>query len=312
MEFLGREAVRIENDQVRVTVTRQGGHVAEIVDKKSGVNPLWIPPWPTMEPSSYDPEKHPEYGLNSESKLLAGIMGHNLCLDIFGPPSESEAAAGLTVHGEGSVVSYEFQVDANKLKASATLPLAGLKFERVMELVGRKIHFRERVDNLLALDRPIAWTQHVTLGPPFVENGVTQIAHNSVRSQVSAAMGGVSDRKIFSDEPQSGGFATHLMDLESEEAYFTAYNPRLKVSLSYRWKREDFPWLGIWEENRQREQPPWNKRTTTWGMEFGASPFPQTRREMIVQHELFGVPGFRWLLAEDKAEVTYEAEISSD
>src|SRR5436190_17863578 len=98
-----REAATLENDALRVTVLREGGHVAEILHKKSGVNPLWVPPWPTMDPSQYDPAKHPEYGLDAESKLLAGIHGHNLCLDLFGGPTPEEAAAGMTTHGEGSV-----------------------------------------------------------------------------------------------------------------------------------------------------------------------------------------------------------------
>ena len=55
------------------------------------------------------PEVYAEYGSGVESKLLAGIMGHNLCLDIFGGPSEEEFAAGITVHGEGSVAAYEIE-----------------------------------------------------------------------------------------------------------------------------------------------------------------------------------------------------------
>ena len=105
--YHGRRASFIENERLRVTVTHEGGHIAEILDKATGVNPLWIPPWPSIEPSTYDLAKHPEYGNDSESKLLAGIMGHNLCLDIFGEPSAEEAAAGMTVHGEGSVARYD-------------------------------------------------------------------------------------------------------------------------------------------------------------------------------------------------------------
>src|SRR5262249_31439001 len=105
--FHNRRAVRIENSALRLTVTMEGGHIAEIFDKASGVNPLWVPPWTSIEPSTYDAARHPEYGANSESRLLSGIMGHNLCLDLFGPPSAEEAAAGLSVHGEASVAPYE-------------------------------------------------------------------------------------------------------------------------------------------------------------------------------------------------------------
>src|SRR5215813_5425922 len=113
--FRGRRAAFIENEDVRVTVLKEGGHIAEILDKQSGVNPLWIPPWPSIEPSTYDLLKHPEYGTATDARLLAGIMGHNLCLDIFGGPSEEEFQAGITSHGEGSVVPYEITEDARRL-----------------------------------------------------------------------------------------------------------------------------------------------------------------------------------------------------
>ena len=97
--FRGRRAAAIENDHVRVTVLEEGGHLAEVLDKRSGVNPLWIPPWPSLEPSAYDPATDRVYGASGESQLLAGIMGHNLCLDLFGGPSPEEEAAGLRPHG---------------------------------------------------------------------------------------------------------------------------------------------------------------------------------------------------------------------
>src|SRR5262245_39471610 len=118
-----RRSVSIENEHLRVTVLEEGGHIAEILDKRSGVNPLWIPPWPSIEPTTYDPRKHPEYGNGTDARLLAGIMGHNLCLDIFGGPSDSEFAAGITPHGEGSVVPYEIEKMDGKLSMRAHLPL---------------------------------------------------------------------------------------------------------------------------------------------------------------------------------------------
>jgi hypothetical protein len=42
-------------------------------------------------------------------------------------------------------------------------------------------------------------------------------------------------------------------------------------------------------------------------MEFGASPFPESRKAMIERRELFGVPGYRWLPAKAKITVQYSA-----
>src|SRR5213592_3986365 len=128
--YRNRQAVQIENELIRLTVLAEGGHIAELVHKPTGINPLWTPPWSSLEPSAYDAAKHPEYGGNSESKLLAGLMGHNLCMDIFGGPSEEEAAAGMTVHGEASVAQYDIAAVGGVLTQRAVFPQAQLRFAR--------------------------------------------------------------------------------------------------------------------------------------------------------------------------------------
>src|SRR5215813_1831821 len=187
--YRGRRAHTAETADLRVTVLAEGGHIAEIADMASGVNPLWTPPWPSIEPSTYDRTKHPEYGADAESKLLAGIMGHNLCLDLFGGPSEAETAAGMTVHGEGSVAAYEMTSGAGEIRQRALLPTAELQFERMLRLRAgsRLVRITETVENVSACDRPIAWTQHVTLGPPFLEAGSTEFRAPATRSKVFEA-----------------------------------------------------------------------------------------------------------------------------
>ena len=329
--FRERAAATIENEALRITVLREGGHVAEILHKKSGVNPLWVPPWSTIEPSSYNAAKHPEYGADAESKLLSGIHGHNLCLDLFGGPTPEEAAAGMTTHGEGSVAPFAITEAAGTLTTSATLPLHGLAFTRTLKLEGERLHFHETVENLTALDRPIAYTQHVTLGPPFLECGKTEFRMPGTLSMTYPTdfagpngylpLGakfdwphaprrdgkGTVDMRRLQNVNASAAFSTHLLDPHRDRAWFHAWSPSSKLLFGYEWKRTDFPWMGIWEENHSRATAPWNSRTLTRGMEFGASPFPESRKDMIERRELFGVPGYRWLPAKSKITVQYSA-----
>jgi hypothetical protein len=322
---MNRKIVRIENDKLIVTVTVEGGHIAEIVEKKSGINPLWTPPWPSIEPSTWSAAAHPEYGNNSESKLLAGIMGHNLCLDIFGPPSEAEFAAGVTVHGESSVMPYRIEASATKLIARTHLPLAQLDFEREIELAGSEVKIRETVTNLTAMDRPLAWTQHVTLGPPFLEAGITTLDINAPKSMVfptdfGAAQpykpgalfdwphapnkdGSTTDLRIQSTAERSAGVTCHVV----ERGSFEAFHPPTRLMFGYSWDRADFPWISLWEENRSRTFPPWNGNAVTRGVEFGVSPFAEGRRAMVERGSLLGVPAYRWLAARESATVHYTA-----
>src|SRR5258706_7576112 len=132
--YCGRRATAIENRELRVTVLQEGGHVAEIHDKATDVNPLWTPPWNSCEPSAYGHSTHPEFGTGGDARLLAGIMGHNVCLDLFGGPSEAEAAAGLTAHGEAPVQPYRLTERGATLTAETQLPEARLAFARVISL----------------------------------------------------------------------------------------------------------------------------------------------------------------------------------
>ena len=55
--FRGRRAAAVENADLRVTVLEEGGHIAEMLDKRTGISPLWFPPWPSIEPSAYRPDR---------------------------------------------------------------------------------------------------------------------------------------------------------------------------------------------------------------------------------------------------------------
>ncbi len=330
--YRNRRAFSLENEFLQIIVTVEGGHIAAIMDKASGINPLWSPPWTSIEPSAYDPAKHPEYGLNAESKLLAGILGHNLCLDLFGGPSDEEAAADMTVHGEASVNTYKISVQGDTLTQSTVLEHAGLAFERKIRLAAgsRTAEITETVENLSKWDRPSAWTQHVTIGPPFLERGKTQFRASATKSKVIESDftggkgymkigaefewpfapcidGSKEDMRTFTAREVSGAFSTHLMDPLREDEYFSAWSPASKLLFAYVWKRTDFPWLGIWEENHSRESAPWQGKSITRGMEFGASPFPESRRSMIHRGSLFGVPGYRWIPARSKVTANYSA-----
>lgn len=324
--YRNRRAVVVESGAVRLTTLVEGGHIAEILHKGAGVNPLWTPPWDSIEPSTYDRARHPEYGGDAESKLLSGIMGHNLCLDLFGPPSEAEAAAGMTVHGEASILPYEIHEGNGELASSVTMPAAQLRFERRVRFApnGWVVRIAETVENLSILDRPVAWTQHATLSPPFLERGSTQFRAPGTRGKVLGGSnadfdwpwlpkpdGSKEDLRVYTSAESSGGFTTHLMDPHREHAFFVAWSPASRVLFGYAWKRSDFPWLGIWEENHSRTIAPWNGRTMTRGMEFGASPMPETRRQMIDRHSLFGVPAYRWIPARTVAHADYCAFIAT-
>lgn len=327
--FHGRRAAQIETDELRLTVTQEGGHVAEILHKPRNVSPLWIPNWPSIEPSTYSPALHPEYGEGAEAQLLAGIFGHSICLDLFGGPDPEEAVAGRTVHGEAPIAHYRMTGEEHSLLLHADLPKAEMTFERRIELAeDGVVAFSETIHNYSPTDHPIGWTQHVTLGEPFLEPGRTQFRTSATRSKVYDSPfndglgmqvegeefdwplcplkdGTVEDLSTLTAKPASGGFTTHLMDPAQEQSFFIVWSPRHQLAFGYAWKRADFPWLGRWEENHLRSSPPWNSAQFALGMEFGVSAMAESRRRMVERGKLFATPTFFWALAETRHSVRY-------
>jgi hypothetical protein len=61
--------------------------------------------------------------------IVAGGLGHSLCLDGFGAPSQEELKAGYPVHGEASRLHFEIVPSAkgesvSSMTLGARLPLA--------------------------------------------------------------------------------------------------------------------------------------------------------------------------------------------
>lgn len=319
----GRKLWRMDNDRLSLDLMEGGGHIAGLELKdRPGVNPFWVPVWKTIDPWTYRPSDEKRYA----ARLLAAICGHNLCLGSFGEPSPEEARAGLGGHGEAPVVRWVLKkktVSARGLSLTygCRMPLVQMDLERTVTMHRNSavVAVREKVKNLARRDVPFTMCEHVTLGPPFLDRGVTLFDMPATRSHTFPGVFGDSQRlKVDTDfvwpegpgvrgrkvdmrqiDPtlKSSDFSTQLMDPRHEHAWFSAVNPRLGLLLAYVWKRADFPWVGNWEENFGRKSAPWNGKSLTRGMEFSNTPYPIGLRQSVSLGRLFGAPTYDWLPA---------------
>ena len=330
----GRSGFRLRADWGYVSVLEGGGHICDLnLNACTGVNPLWRPPWATIDPFKYTRAKHARtYGEPPDGRLLAGIAGHSLSFDHFGPPSPEETTAGLTTHGEAPALKWDVQKYAKSpkpyLQYGLTLPEARIRFSRKLTLDPRNpvIYCEEEAVNLSSYDRPISWNEHVTFGPPFLEAGITWFDMPATRAKVCPA----SYSPRFSLQPDAeftwpnaptkerrrmnlrttpalrfGHYTAQLLNPELEIAFIAACNPRLKLLVVYAFQRADFPWVGNWEERYNRTAAPWRGKAFCRGLEFSTTPFAIPRRQTIEQGPLFGEPTYRWLPAKSKAQVRF-------
>jgi hypothetical protein len=342
-----RESYVLSNDLIRLVTLTGGGHVAEFrFEKSSGnsiLNPLWVPPWKTIDSHKYDPRKHAsEYGSPMEGKLLSGITGHNICLDYFGSPSQEEAELGLTQHGEAAsskwkIVGRHTGAAAASVKLAVPLPAAGLQFTREITMRrGESVaYFQETVVNERKADHFFHWVQHVTLGPPFLNAECSRVAVSGTRSLTSphgydegrallpskrtfrwpmapAINHETADMTRPFSQPGLGFVVGVQVDPRRDVGFISAFNSEARLLVGYCFSRRDCPWVTVWEENLAIEAVPWRRRTQALGLEFGTTPLALPRRESFLQGgPIFGTPTVTFVPARGKKQVRYLSFLAS-
>jgi hypothetical protein len=333
-----RDAMRLSNGVMEAVLLRGGGHIAELCaagPDSTALNCLWAAPWQTMDPC--DPNFKTlarEYGAAPAGEFLAAYTGHALCLDIFGPPSEQDAARGVPLHGEAAARMWDIKTNELGCSARVELPLAQLEFERSVSLAedSAALFIEERLHNRGAAVREIHWVQHLSLGLPFLEPGCSAIdgsldrgctwrlgyeGRAALRDDTEFAWplapgtdGATLDLRIPFVRPGYGFVAAVRVNIVREYAYVAALNWRIGQVLVYCFRREDFPWIAIWEENCARAGAPWNGTAQVRGMEFGTTPMPLGRDAVRAMGDLFGTPGSRIIRSGETLYTRYLAAIA--
>ena len=317
--YRGRAAVRLANERIELVVLANGGSFPSITlaGDEEATNPMW-------DSLRADREQ-------GRPERVDGGVGHFVCVDGFGPPSDSERSAGMQGHGEAHRLAWttEFagQADgASVLRQAVTLPRLREVLRRQVRLLPDEhvVYVQSSLESLLDFDRPVNWAEHATIGSPFLERGVTVVdmspnrARTRPRKEASrsglahrlvgdrefswpmapARSGGLIDLRAAPRESHSLDHTGHRMDAGGEWAFVTALHPEKRLLLGYLFRPEEFPWLQTWEFYPR-------DRMLARGLEFGTQAFDLPRREVVTQGRLFGTLLYRWLPARSKIEASY-------
>jgi hypothetical protein len=291
----GVPAWRITGASLELVITQIGGHLAAIRYIGEDLNPLWQPTWHAADP---DQVRQGGYYGGIEAGLLAAIVGHNVCIDRFGP---AHAGEQRPVHGEAGVSRWSVsQPRPDLLEFTVPMPLAGLTARKHVQLAGDCLHLTHAVHNPGKEHREIEWCEHINCGQPFIdyascEAGIDKIFNwhgepePNPRFPQVPSLGEMPIAEILEIPTPESQVCGDVVAGRVKTAAWSITNASWKRRLSCEWTVSDFPWLTIWTQHRSRPGTPWFNRERTRGMELTTKPYPNGRTDAEVYPSFQGV-----------------------
>ena len=295
-----RPAVVLEGNAARVTVDLGGASIVQFQINGQALNPLT---WTSDEPAPAHP------------------MGHFLCLDRWGPPSDAESKNGMPFHGEAAHVAWKVvRAPARsggeiQTELAATLPMAGFEVTRRMALSGDVALLRvsESVSNTNKLGRVYNMVQHPSIAPPFLDETTLVDANARQGFMQSSPLPNpeqpaivwphalkdgqpVNPRNLTNDAaPEVSSFT-----IEDEYGWVTASTASQGLLIGYIWRTSDYPWLNIWRNVV-------NGRPAARGLEFGTAGLHQPVEILVTKGKIFGRPIYAYIDAGQTVTRSYAA-----
>ena len=293
----------LQNEKSAVSVDLNGGAITGFQWLGKDVNPLNF---------RFEQQQMPA---NNQGGFR--FQGHFLCLGRWGEPSAGEAKAGVPNHGQFANIPWELGSSNNDLTLamSAIAPLEGLQVERFLRLDPTQAVFgvKEKVSNINPLGRIYNVVQHPTLSAPFLHpktlvncggsTGFKQSLTGNIDIQSTEWPWARSkNESIYSlENPQvmENSVYSFIGNPKSQLGWITAYSPIHELLLGYLWKREDYPWIHLWQH--------WEGEKLKYrGIEFGTAGIHKPFGEYIHSFpELFGEKTFDFLDAGATIERKY-------
>ena len=290
----GRRSIVLNGKFTQLTVDIAGGSIVDFHLLDGGLNPLQ---W--------------------EEKGGATVprpMGHFLCLDRWGAPSDSEKANGMPFHGEATRVEWKVLGEASESAAmSARLPMAGISIRRQVRILDDAPIFlvTENVKNENQIGRIYNMVQHATIGPPFLDENTLVDSNARKGFMQSSPLPNPEDPAVTWPQALKDGMPVNLRTLtndpspnvvsftiDEEYGWVTAANPQKGLLIGYIWKSSEYPWFNAWRDVK-------NNRPAARGLEFGTTGLHQPYPILVAKGNIFGRPTYKFLDAGETATRSY-------
>ncbi|HWL44435.1 MAG TPA: aldose 1-epimerase [Ilumatobacter sp.] len=274
-----RSDTTLESDALTVVVApERGADILSIVDRRTGVDLLFRPPWPA-EPAGR------AQATNSATAWLDGYPGGWQLLLPNGGDACSERGAEWGFHGEACVRPWQVdRATARDIGVSVTLQRAPLAVSRRISLTGAVLTIDETVTNTSPDAVELMWSHHPAFGAPFLGGGceivtgasryvADEVAPGSVLAAGSEHRwphahrpdGSVVDLSVVPGPDQRGAQFGYLRDFS--EGFFAIRNPQTQLGVAMTWPLDVFPEAWFWQEIHHTADYPWFRRAYVTAIE---------------------------------------------
>jgi len=291
------KALVFEGSKAKLEIQTAGSAITYFSLKKNNINPFT---WSLL------PDQMPKPNMGTPV-----FRGHFLCMGRWGAASDAEQKAGIPHNGEINTLNWTVQkppiVEGETIVAEAEcLEIKEqMKVSRKIELQkdGQSFLMTETATNLANLDRVYNFTQHPTIGAPFLSAstvidcnaglGFDQRADFSSLEKTAFIfpeghlVDGYADLRQVNDE--RGYVTTHIFDDTAKIGWVTATNPEQKLVLGYIFLTKQYPWLNLWHWKKDRAP-------FAHGLEFGTTGLGQPYKTLIDNCVTFhGRKSYEWI-----------------
>jgi hypothetical protein len=243
-----------------VVLPGKGADIYAIVDRESGIDVLFKPPWGWRDPCAVPPS-----GDSAVDWLARYPGGWQLLVPNAGPARE-HAGVVRGYHGEASVsrwaVAYR---DANSARLSVELVTAPLRLERTVTVDGATLEVEDRIRNTSAAPVPVMWVQHPAFGAPFVD-GRCRLESNATAVVAARGYPPVSDMASVPGPAQRRSVFAG-MSAFAGDPWFAISSPSAGFGIRVTWDSGVLPYAWLWQEVHNVAGFPWFGRAYALAVE---------------------------------------------
>ena len=269
--------ITLENKISSITVDLFGGAITNFHLKENNINPLSF---------AFTKDQMP-----ANNRSGAAYKGHFLCLGRWGEPSAGEINAGVPNHGEPANILWSAKKrDQQQINMQVNAVLEGFHVERKVVLDKDQPVFAvsETIKNINPLGRLYNMVQHPTIAAPFLDNKT--IVDSNASIGFDQGLYKYATKNIlqwhFAKDPdrntidlRTPTFAynavfSFIIEPEAKYGWITAFSPTHHLLFGYLWKRNDYPWIHLWQH--------WDNDAIQYrGLEFGTAGIHQPFKEIL-------------------------------